>query len=214
MIFCYSFIEEDDMGQSYLEIRNDYLARAWSRPPGVLEASLPARREEGSLCLEAFGEPCTLSEKEITLAGLCASGPEGLLIAMYAAFARDLPVELHPLRSFKELPGSMPYQSAFHAHAERVLIPHVESIEPRRDDIAARFSGHINRDAASGDFSFTLFPLPKVPLYYIFHLPDEEFPASVTCLFAANAMDFMPLDGLADVAEYTAKRIIERIGGS
>jgi hypothetical protein len=45
-------------------------------------------------------------------------------------------------------------------------------------------------------------------LYYIFHLPDDEFPASVTCLFGANVMDFMPLDGLADVAEYTAKRIM------
>ena len=42
-------------------------------------------------------------------------------------------------------------------------------------------------------------------------LPDEEFPASVTCLFSANALSFMPLDGLADVAEYTSKEIIRLI---
>jgi len=53
--------------------------------------------------------------------------------------------------------------------------------------------------------------LPKIALCYIFYLPDEEFPASVTCLFSNNARLFMPLDGLADVAEYTSRRIIEII---
>ena len=59
-----------------------------------------------------------------------------------------------------------------------------------------------------GDFSFILYPLPKIALCFIFYLPDEEFPASVTCLFSANALSFIPLDGLADVAEYTSKGII------
>jgi hypothetical protein len=201
------------MGQNYIEIRNQYLRKAWSRPPDDLEASLPAHRAEGCLQFEAFGETCVLSEQEVHLSGLATTGPEGLLIAMYACFARDLPAQLAPLKSFKELPGSMPYHCAFHAHAERALVPHVESLQPRQAVIATRFSGHLNRDAASGDFSFTLRPLPRVPLYYIFHLPDEEFPASVTCLFGANAMDFMPLDGLADVAECTTKRIIGLLGG-
>jgi hypothetical protein len=39
----------------------------------------------------------------------------------------------------------------------------------------------------------------------------ENLPASVTCLFSANAMAFMPLDGLADMAEYTSKKIISLI---
>jgi len=43
-------------------------------------------------------------------------------------------------------------------------------------------------------------------------LPDEEFAASVTCLFANNASFFMPVAGLADVAEYTSKKIISMIG--
>ena len=61
----------------------------------------------------------------------------------------------------------------------------------------------------SGDFSFVLLPLPKISLCYSFYLPDDEFPASATCLFSANALSFMPLDGLADVAEYTSRKIIE-----
>jgi len=37
------------------------------------------------------------------------------------------------------------------------------------------------------------------------------FPPSATCLFSANALDFMPLDGLADVAEYTSRKIIQMV---
>jgi hypothetical protein len=200
------------MSQSYLKIRNEYLAKAWARSPEVLAACLPAVLEGESLSFRAFGEDCVLTREDITLASSPAEDPEGLLIALYASAALDLEVKLHPLKSFKELPGSMPYQAAFAANAERTLVPHVSRIFQHRDKLLARFSGHLNEDAASGDFSFTLLPLPRVPLYYVFHFPDEEFPAAVTCLFASNTKDFMPLDGLADVAEYTAKRIMALVG--
>lgn len=196
------------MAQTYLEIRNEYLRKAWARGGRELAESIPARLEDGCLKFSAFGEPCELGEKDVRLSGQSAEGAEGLLIAMYASAVPAKPVELHPLKSFKELPDSMPYQGAFTAHSERVLVPHVESIRSRQDGILARFSGHVNLDAPSGDFSLTLYPLPRIPLYYVFHLPDEEFPAGVSCLFASDALDFMPLDGLADVAEYTARRIV------
>lgn len=43
------------------------------------------------------------------------------------------------------------------------------------------------------------------------NLPDEEFPASATCLFSNNALSFLPIDALADIGEYTSKKIIEII---
>lgn len=200
------------MSQNYLRIQQEYLQKAWSRPLEDLELGLPAVRQEGCFHFRAFGETCLLCAETILLDGERTSGPEGLLIAMYASYVGAEPVQVHPLQSFKELPGSMPYQAAFSANSERVLMPHVPAIESSQEKIIPAFSGHQNIDAVSGDFSFTLYPLPRTPLYYIFHLPDEEFPASVTCLFAANALTFMPLDGLADVAEYTANKIIAVIG--
>ncbi len=196
------------MSQNYLQIRNDYLAEAWARSPAEQAVCLPAELRLDGLLFRAFGEECRLAEREITLAGQAATGPEGLLIALYASLVPDRPVELQPLKSFKDLPHSLPYQGAFAVNAEGVLVPHVAAVHRQREGLAARFSGQINSEPPSGDFSFTLCPLPRVPLYYIFHLPDEEFPAAATCLFAANALDFMPLDGLADVAEYTAKKLI------
>jgi len=199
------------MSQNYLSIQQEYLEKAWSRPSVELESSLPAFKQEGCFHFQAFGEACVFGRQSILLGRELTTGPEGLLIAMYASCVVDEPVQAHPLQSFKELPGSMPYQATFSAVAERILMPHEPAIESLQEKVVSAFSGRQNVDAVSGDFSFTLYPLPRIPLYYIFHLPDEEFPASVTCLFAANALRFLPLDGLADVAEYTAKRIIAMI---
>lgn len=200
------------MTQSYLNIRNEYLTKAWKRTIDELRSAIPAEVENGALSFPAFGERCVMSPGEITLGGVPSDAVEGLLTAMYASHVSAKPVDLHPLKSFKELPNSMPYQGAFAANSERVLEPHVEAIQRRQGEIIGKFSGMVNTDAISGDFSFTLYPLPRIPLYYIFHLPDDEFPAGVSCLFAANADAFMPLDGLADVAEYTARRIIALLG--
>jgi hypothetical protein len=73
------------------------------------------------------------------------------------------------------------------------------------------FEGQDELPGLGGDFSFVLAPLPKIGICYIFYLPDEEFEASVTCLFSANALCFMPLDGLADVAKYTSRKIIQLV---
>jgi hypothetical protein len=103
----------------------------------------------------------------------------------------------------------MAYYGTFSAHAEKALYPYVPILHQCQQELLTRFSGHINANPPIGDFSFTLFSLPRLPLYYTFYLPDEEFPASVTCLFPGNATRFMPVDGLADTAEYTTRKMIE-----
>ena len=199
------------MPENFLEIQKEYLKQAWLRSPEDLEVALPAQRWEDHFLFQAFGESCEFYAYEIILGGKKLIGPEGILIALYASHVTNEPLQLHPLKSFKELPESMPYQGAFAVNAEQILSPYVLTIQRHQQDLALRFSGHVNPDAPSGDFSFTLYPLPRIPLYYIFYLPGEEFPASVTCLFPANATNLMPVAGLADVAEFTARKIIELV---
>ena len=196
------------MSDTYLAIQREHLKEAWLRGSEVLEQALPARREGDCLYFQTFGENCELCPEVISLAGKPVSGAEGILIALYARYVRNEQPRLFPLQSFKELPNSAPYQGAFVARSEQVLVPHVPAIQRQQQLIVQHFSGTINSTAPSGDFSFTLYPLPRIPLYYIYYLPDEEFPASVTCLYAADATDHLTVDGLADVAEYTAERII------
>ncbi|MDY6825530.1 MAG: DUF3786 domain-containing protein [Thermodesulfobacteriota bacterium] len=61
------------------------------------------------------------------------------------------------------------------------------------------------------ELAFTVTPLPKIQLCYIIYEADEDFPASVTCLYSANASAFLPIDALADVGEYTSRRIMELV---
>jgi hypothetical protein len=196
------------MNDQYLLIQMKHLKKAWLRGKEELEQALPARLEDDCFFFQAFGETCKICPDIINLGGKPATGPEGILISLYASSVRDEPAKVHPLQSFKELPNSGPYQGAFVARSEQALVPHVLSIQHRSQTIVQHFSGIINTDAPAGDFSFTLYPLPRIPLYYIFYLPDEEFPAAVTCLFAADATSHLSVDGLADVAEYTGKKII------
>lgn len=196
------------MATNYERIIRDLLERLYRERHDDLEGHLPAERRGNRFFLKAFGKPCVISPDLISLAGVPASGPEGLLVALYAIHSRADPIRLVPFKAFKDLPNSMPYHGAFAANTERVLVPYVASIKKYQHHITKVFDGTEGLPEQGGDFSFVLYPLPKVALSFIFYLQDEEFPASATCLFSCNALSFMPLDGLADVGEYTAKAII------
>lgn len=202
------------MNSNYGKIIEDNLARINAGPTEELEKALPADRRGNGFLFRAFGQDCSLEPEKITLDGSHDTGPKGLLVSLYATHVKHEPIQLEPFKAFKDLPGSMPYHGAFSANSEQVLIPHVRQIKEGREIVLNVFSGEVGPKGVAGDFSFVLYPLPKIALCYIFYMPDEEFPASVTCLFSHNALSFMPLDGLADVAEYTSKAIIERIKGN
>jgi hypothetical protein len=198
------------MSDNFLKIQRAYLKELYGRLPQEMEHLLPAARENDIFLFKAFGEPCEIRPDAITLSGEVTIGPKGILIALYARNARKEHVQLDPFKSFRDLKGSMPYQGAFALRAERTLTPYVNHIKRFKKRVVESFDGHENR-GLGGDFSFTVFPLPKIPLCYIFYTSDEEFPASVTCLLGANADLFLPVDGLADVAEHTAAKIIELV---
>jgi len=201
--------ERSSMGTFYSKLILENLSKFFARLPYDAEKYLGAERDGETFCFRAFGENCRLSPEFVMLSGKPANGPVGLLISLYVAYADSEPVQTDPLRSFKDFPESMPYQGAFSVNTEKVLVPHVRLIEEKQEMIKMTFDGRDGPPGLAGDFSFMLKPLPKIALYYIFYRADEEFPASVTCLFSANALSFMPLDGLADVAEYTSRRIIK-----
>jgi hypothetical protein len=199
------------MTGNYTKIIEDNLARLRPRSLQDLASALPAERKKDALVFKAFGERCRLFQGAIELGGRSETGVLGVLISLYALHAGPQALVVEPLRAFKDLPDSMPYTSAFNTHTENPLIPRVAKIETARPDILKALDGSKAAFVNSGDFALLVRPLPKIALCYIFYHADDEFPASAKCLFSGNAAEFMPTDALADVGEYTSKKIIELV---
>jgi len=199
------------MTDNYQKIVLDNLARLYSPLPPDIASNLPGIQDGQRLIFDAFGEKCIIEPDRITLASEEHSSIYGILISLYALHANPEICLAQPLKAFQEFPNSMPYIGAFTSHTEQVLVPYVSKIKKNVQKIKAAMHGQDTPLGTGGDFAFTLYPLPKIALSYIFYEADEDFPPSVKCLYSSNAHRFMPIDGLADVGEYTSKNIIRLV---
>ena len=197
------------MGDNYAKIVQDNLKRLYGNLPKDLAQALPAQQDGKNFLFKAFGENCEIRPEGISLGPVQQTGVVGILISLYALNVKPETCLIAPLKSFKDLPNSMPYAGAFVTHTQQILVHHVEDIEKSRGRIMEKLNGHKAPEGVEGDFSFVVYPLPKIALCYIFYEADDDFPASATCLFSNNALSFLPIDALADVAEYTSKKILD-----
>jgi hypothetical protein len=193
---------------NYEKIARDNLERLYGNLPGDLEKRLPGEKNGLAYRFTAFGQRCVIAPDGIVLGGEAVPGVIGILLSLYALNASTEAPLLEPLKSFKEFPGTAPYVAAFTSHTEQILVPGVPRIKQKRQSLVDLLGGHPAPPSVGGDFAFVIRPLPKIFLCYIVYEADEDFPPSVTCLFSGNANRFMPVDGLADVGEYTSKRIL------
>ncbi len=196
------------MSDNYALIVKENLSKLYSNLPDNLSERLPATQENDSFLFKAFGEKCLLSPNGIFLNDKPQTGVKGILISLYALNSSLDETIVLPLKAFKEFPNTMPYVGAFSTHAEQVLIPHTTAIKQPLGLLRTHLGDTINQECGSGDFSFQVVPLPKIRLCYIFYEADEDFPPSVTCLYSSNANRFLPNDALADIGEYTSKKMI------
>jgi len=199
------------MADNYAVIVQNNLSRLYGNLQEGLENNLPGEKEGERFVFDAFGEKCLIEPKGISLGTTEYSSVFGILISLYALNARPDVCVTMPLKAFKEFPDSMPYVGAFTTHTEQLLVPYVAKIKESIQLITEKLKGGDAPDGTGGDFSIIVYPLPKIALCYIFYEADDEFPASVTCLYSNNARLFLPVDGLADVGEYCSKTILELI---
>ena len=194
---------------NYAALIRDNLQAAFAIGEFELAARLNGRSASGAVVTSAFGAECRLRPDGVHRGAENEDGPRGVVISLLARHALPEAGVEEPWQAFRELPDSMPYVGAFRSHTEQPLVPHVEHIIACAASIAAAMAGRVVAAPISGDCGLMLEPLPKIRLYYLFYRPDDEFPASVTCLFSANAQRFLPTDALADVGEYTSRAMID-----
>jgi len=199
------------MSNNYAKIVRNNLDKFYQNLPADCAEALSAVREGDIFTFDAFGKICRITREGIILGDKKEEGVIGIIISLYALYAKPESCKIEPLKAFKDFQDSMPYTGAFATHTEQFLIPHVPEIRKNSEHIMEKLRGGNVPHGISGDFSFLVYPLPKIALCYIFYMADDEFPASVTALFSCNALTFIPIDALADVGEYTSKKIIEII---
>jgi hypothetical protein len=198
------------MIDNYAKIVQSNLDRLYNDLPQGLARNLPGEQADGGrFIFDAFGEKCVIEPNRITLGKEAYSSIFGILISLYALNACSDNCVPFPFKAFKEFPDSMPYAGAFTTHTEQILVPHVGKIKQAVSKITKTLKGERAPSETGGDCSFIVYPLPKIALNYIFYDADDDFPASVTCLFSNNANQFMPIDGLGDVGEYTSRKILK-----
>ena len=197
------------MSNNYAKIVQDNLKKLFENLPTDLADALLAQQNGDAFLFEAFGETCEIRSDGIFLGDVQQTGVIGILISLYALNTKLETCLIEPLKAFKDFPNSMPYAGAFVTHTQQILVPYVKKIQVSTHRIIATLNGCESPSNVGGDFSFMVYPLPKIALSYIFYEADEDFPASVTCLYSNNAISFLPIDGLADVGEYTSKKILD-----
>lgn len=202
------------MTDNYDKIVLNNLEKLYKNLPADLAGNLPGKKEGDCFELQAFGENCVIAPDGIQWGEGEVPSVMGILLSLYALNACPDKCIQAPFKAFKELPDSMPYVGAFATHTEQVLAPHASRIRDKVPEIMEALRGGDAPAEVGGDFSFVVYPLPKIALCYIFYEADEDFPASVTCLYSNNAHRFLPVDGLADVGEYTSRKILQLISHS
>ena len=199
------------MADNYAKIVQDNLDQLYGDLPEGLAKKLLCEQDGDRFVLDAFGEKCVIQPGGIALDGREDTAVFGILISLYALNACSDSCVLLPLKAFREFSDSMPYVGAFTTHTELLLVPHVAKIKKKVKIITETLKGENVPAGTIGDFSFIVYPLPKIALCYIFFEADDDFSASVTCLYSNNACLFLPVDGLADVGEYTSRKILKLI---
>ena len=195
------------MTNNYAAIIQNNIQQLFEMDLSQRAEALAAQLHNAGLTFKAFGQQCVITAGGITLDQQEESGPKGIVISLYALQAKADTLVAEPFKSFKELPGSMPYTGAFANRTEQALIPYVDRLASARPEVIDRFDGSEAPAWVSGDFALVVRPLPKIALCYVGYAADEDFPAAVTCLYSRNADQFLSTDALADLGEYTTKAI-------
>ena len=202
------------MTDNYAAIIDNNIQRLFAMDLSERAGALPACRQGQAMVFTALGRSCTISPQGLFLDKTPLNGPLGIVISLYALQATSETGVWEPFKSFKDLPNSMPYVGAFSHRTELALVPVVPRLAAVRSRIMEQMGGADAPLIVGGDLAFVVRPLPKIALCYVCYAEDEDFAASVTCLYSRNADCFLTTDALADLGEYTSKAILAMVEAS
>jgi hypothetical protein len=109
---------------------------------------------------------------------------------------------------FRDLPGSMPYDTAFRAHVESQLEEHASEIIEHQNILMDKFAGQVLGGFESYDFSAAFRVFPRLECLVLLCEGEDGLRAGAKVLFSSNASCFMTTESLAAIAESLTARLV------
>ncbi len=119
------------------------------------------------------------------------------IILHYLSLSKGTPAS-GKLIDFREIPGGNMYYSVF---GKRVYEPFLELFGERPALFVEAATSLGGEGIDFGDSAFKFMVLPRIPINFILHRGDEEFPPACKVLFDSNISDHLPTEDIAIVCE-------------
>jgi len=176
----------------------------------VLAARCGAELEQGAnvLRLSFFDQQVAVSFTDLVFVdakkGTALTDITQALLLYYLTTADGTPLEGRWL-SFADLPDGRFYNQAFQGYSGAELVKYFGN-DPAAFERAGYYLNGMK--IAYGDSAFAFHILPRLMLSVIYHLGDEDFPASCQILFDASASHYLPTDACAILGSMLTQKLL------
>jgi len=128
---------------------------------------------------------------------------EKIIILHYLTSSKGTPLT-DKLIDFREIPSGSMYYSSFEA---RVYQPFL-AFFGKNPALFIKAGAALDGERVDfGDIAFKFTVLPGIPITFILHKGDEEFPPAAKVLFDASIKDCLPTEDIAIICEDTVREL-------
>ncbi len=171
-------------------------------------AEFQAANGRAEIRLSLFGKPVSVTFPDLVPVE-ARSGqplPDALqaLILFYLSTADGAPLEGRWI-AFADLPDGRFYNQAFQGYSGNELVKYFGDDLTALEQAARKLNG---LKIAYGDAAFAFHVLPRLTLAVVYHLGDEDFPATCKILFDASASHYLPTDVCAILGSMLTKKLV------
>jgi len=193
------------------ELPGHFWENLQNRPPQLAAAATGAALDGGQFMLPVFACPYLVDPARRLVQDI--SRPEArvdyntaLVLVSHLTRAGEIPPAGRML-SPAELPGGRALLSGPHALPLELVIEHFD----RNPEALVQRARELGGDKCDGaDVAVCLPGLPRVPLYLLLWVADEEFPGRAVPGVDANVLHHLDLDGLLSLGHLMVQRLTER----
>jgi hypothetical protein len=171
-------------------------------------ATLADEAGEKVISLDYLGRSCRviLPEVDVSVANGETLSPRDKLIILHYLNTADGSPFTDRLITFKELPEGTVY---YPTYVKRTIKPLLDKFADRPEALIVAAGDIGGVKAGTGDFSFRLKALPRVPLTVTLWLGDEELPPEGNILFDSSITDYLPTEDITVLCEILAWKLVK-----